>query len=78
MQLYTGTPLPDHRAQPEYLQLAPAAIYCGLSRDTLRYRIRTGELQAYRTGKARNSLIVVKVSDLDAMLAPIPTAEVAA
>jgi len=73
MQQYTGAPILDYRAQPKYLQLSPAAQYCGLSVDTLRDRIRSGQLPAYRTGKGRNMPIVVKIADLDAMLEPIPT-----
>lgn len=49
-----------------YLTLKEAAVYAACSVDTLRRRIRSGELVAYRSGR----LIRVRRSDLDAMLAP--------
>jgi len=75
MQHYSDG-ISDYRIQPTFMQLTTASIYSGLSIDTLRHRIAAGQLQAYRTGKASNSRIVIKISDLDRLLEPIPMAAV--
>ena len=50
------------------LKLLAASAYAGLSVDTLRTRIRHGQLKAERSGPHPNSPIVVRVSELDRML----------
>lgn len=50
-----------------------AAGYAGCSPDTLRDRIRKGQLKAYRSGPYRNSHILIRKADLDAMLRPVPS-----
>jgi len=62
-------------AAPEYLTLPAAATYCGLSADTIRRRIRDGQLPARKTSKQNNARIVIRRSDLEAMLAPIVVAD---
>ena len=57
----------------EWLTLENAAAYVGLSTDTIRRRIREGQLPAYRSGRSRNSRVLVKRADLENMLKPIPT-----
>jgi excisionase family DNA binding protein len=53
-----------------YLSVESAAIYVGVSTQTIRRSIDCGELPAYRFGK---KLVRVQQSDLDAMLRRIPT-----
>lgn len=53
---------------PEFVTLREASRRSGLSIRTLRRRIADGQLTAYRSGPASNSPIVVRVSDLDALL----------
>lgn len=68
----TAVPTRSHRkggvvvSANTYLTLKEAAEYAACSVDTLRRRIRAGELVAHRSGR----LIRVKRSDLDAMLTP--------
>lgn len=57
------------------LKLPDAAVYCNVSRDTIRDRIRKGQLKAFRSGPYRNSHILIRKSDLDAMMRPVPTAD---
>ena len=56
-------------------KIPDAATYTGLSRDTIRDRIRQGHLKASRSGPYRNSHIVIMKSDLDAMMTRVPTAD---
>lgn len=56
------------RQRQEYLSLQEAAIIVHVSVDTLRRRIRSGQLPAVRHGK----LIRVHVEDLHALFRPIP------
>ncbi len=51
--------------------LADAAEYASISTKTIRRRIACGDLTAYRLGPR---LIRVDLTELDAMLRPIPTA----
>jgi excisionase family DNA binding protein len=53
----------------ERVKLPTAAAYVGCSVDTLRRRIRDGVLKAERIGPGIRATIVVKVSDLDRLLA---------
>ena len=55
---------------PEWLSLQQAALAYGVSVDTLRRRIRHGELPASRFGQR---LIRVRAQDLDKLFRPIPT-----
>lgn len=72
-----GTPVAHHanpaaRVQPapEWLSLQPAARLYGISVDTLRRRIATGQLPASRFGQR---LIRVRARDLDRLFRAIPT-----
>lgn len=56
-------------------KIPAAADYAGCSRDTIRDRISKGQLKAYRSGPYKNSHILIRKTDLDAMLRPVPTAE---
>ena len=53
----------------EWVSLQQAAQLVGVSVDTLRRRIRSGELPAYRFGER---LIKIRVEDLDNLVRPIP------
>ena len=55
---------------PEWLSLQQAAHAYGVSVDTLRRRIRHGQLPASRFGQR---LIRVRAQDLDKLFRPIPT-----
>ncbi len=55
---------------PEWISLQQAAVIYGVSVDTLRRRIRHGQLQASRFGQR---LIRVRTADLDQLFRPIPT-----
>lgn len=59
----------DYR--PRWLSLPAAAIWVDLSVRTLRRKIASGELRAYRCGK----IIRVKTDDLEAMMRPVPCAK---
>ncbi len=65
-------PNPERWAQssPEWLSLQQAALTYGVSVDTLRRRIRHGQLPASRFGQR---LIRVRTEDLDRLFRPIPT-----
>lgn len=56
---------------PEWQSLQQAARLYGVSVDTLRRRIRHGQLRASRLGQR---LIRARTADLDALFRPIPTA----
>ncbi len=58
-------------ARREFESLAQAAERTGLSIRTLRRRIATGELPAYRSG---HRIIRLDPADVDQHLVPIPTA----
>ena len=55
----------------QLLSIAQAAEILGLSTKTIRRRIATGDLPAYRNGRR---LIRVKASDLNRLFRRIPTA----
>lgn len=55
-------------------KIPQAAAYACCSVDTIRDRIRTGHLKASRSGPYKNSHIVIRKADLDAMLRPVPSA----
>ncbi len=55
---------------PEWVSLQQASAVYGVSVDTLRRRIRLGELPASRFGKR---LIRVRTRDLDRLFRDIPT-----
>lgn len=65
-----GTPAPWSQPTPEWLSLQQAAHAYGVSVDTLRRRIRHGQLPASRFGQR---LIRVRTQDLDKLFRPIPT-----
>jgi hypothetical protein len=58
---------------PEYMSLQAAAAWTGLAVDTLRRHARLGKLPIYRVGDSKNARIVVRISDLEAFIAPVPT-----
>jgi excisionase family DNA binding protein len=58
------------RRAPEWLSLQQAANIYGVSVDTLRRRVVTGDLPASRLGRR---IIRVRVEDLNHMFRPIPT-----
>jgi excisionase family DNA binding protein len=57
--------------QPRWLTIQSAAVWLDVSTKTIRRRIATGELPAYRCGKRG---IRIKTEDLEAMMRPIPSA----
>ena len=65
-----GIPAVWGQPTPEWLSLQQAAAIYGVSVDTLRRRIRHGQLPASRFGQR---LIRVRTQDLDKLFRPIPT-----
>lgn len=64
----------SHAAQSirrRYITLDDAAEYLSVSPLTVRRRIATGELKAYRLGRSRT--IRLDLADVENMLRPIPT-----
>ena len=59
-----------NRRVPEWLSLQQAAHIYGVSVDTLRRRVMTGDLPASRLGRR---IIRVRVEDLNYIFRPIPT-----
>jgi len=55
-----------------YLTLPDACRYTGLSVDTLRRRHHDNRLPFYPTGKGPHARVLVKRTDLDAMLVEAP------
>ena len=55
-----------------YCSLGQAATYLGYTERFVRNKIRDGALPAYRTKGSRS--LRVRVSDLDELLVPVPTA----
>ncbi|WIY84206.1 helix-turn-helix domain-containing protein [Propionimicrobium sp. PCR01-08-3] len=51
--------------------VADAATYLGVSTDTIRKLIADGTLPAYRLGRKK---ILIRVTDLECALKPIPSA----
>lgn len=60
-----------HAVRDPQLSLTEASQYLGVCTKTLRRYIAIGNLPAYRVNGSR--LIRVRMSDLDALLSPIPT-----
>jgi excisionase family DNA binding protein len=62
-------------AQPrrKLVSLRSAAEHLGCSVKTVRRRIASGDLQAYRLASSR--VIRVDLAEVDALLKPIPTAQ---
>lgn len=58
-------------------KIPAAAEYAGISTDTIRDRIRKGHLKASRSGPYGNSHIIIRKTDLDAMMRPVPTVDAA-
>lgn len=54
-----------------WLSVKDAAALCGKSTKTIRRLIASGSLPAYRLG---TKSILIKASDLDAVIRPIPAA----
>ena len=59
-------------ATPQFESLQSASVRTGLSTDFLRNQVAEGRLPAFRVGRGRG-LIRVRITDVDAMLRPIPT-----
>ncbi len=55
----------------ELIPLVDAAAMCGVHKITLRRWIAAGRLDAYRVGPR---LLRVRVADVQALAAPVPTA----
>jgi excisionase family DNA binding protein len=58
-------------ARRRYASLADAAAYVDCNERTLRRHIAAGRLHGYRLGK----LVRVDLTELDALMKPIPTAD---
>ncbi|WP_138996808.1 excisionase family DNA-binding protein [Rhodococcus zopfii] len=65
--------MPTTTNEPTYVSMSEAGRRVGVSRYTIRDRVLSGELPAYRLGKGRT--VLIKVSDLDALLRPIAAAD---
>ncbi len=65
-------PAPAQVPEPKWLSLQQAANVYGISVDTLRRSISTGQLPAARFGPR---LIRVRIRDLERQFRPIPTVE---
>ena len=70
-----GIPAVWGQPTPEWLSLQQAAALYGVSVDTLRRRIASGELPASRFGER---LIRVRSEDLDRLYRPIPVGQLPA
>lgn len=71
--LTVASPVPFSEARRQSVTLARGAERHDCSVKTLRRRIASGELRAYRLGKSR--AIRVDVAELDALMQPIPTVQ---
>lgn len=62
------------RVNPEYLSLAQASLYTGLSTNTLRRRIASGALPAYDLSDPTSPQRTIRIrrSDLDALARLLP------
>lgn len=66
--------LPAHhdnwgRPEPEWLSLQQAAVIYGVSTDTIRRRVASGDLPAFRCGRR---IIRVRAEDLSRLFREIP------
>ena len=68
----TTHPQASNHPGPEWLSLQQAALFYGVSVDTLRRRISAGRLPAARFGVR---LIRVRVEDLERLFRPIPVGD---
>ena len=59
-----------------FVSIADAARHVDLSPWTIRDRIRSGALTAYKTGRKHNAAVRVRLRDVEAMLTPIAPTEV--
>lgn len=55
----------------KYLQIRAAENYTGLSVHTLRAKVASGELMAYRASDKPGAAYLFKISDLDALMKPV-------
>ncbi len=62
---------PNPTKTRRWVTLDAGAEYLGISRKTLRRLVSSGQITGYRAGPR---LIRLDISEIDAMLAPIPTA----
>ncbi|WP_253866840.1 excisionase family DNA-binding protein [Mycobacterium asiaticum] len=62
----------------KYGQIRAAENYTGLSRHTLRAKVASGELPAYRVSDKPGSAYLFKFSDLDALMKPVVPVEIQA
>lgn len=58
-------------ATPRYITIDEAATHLGVSPLTIRRRISSGDLPAFKMGRRA---IRVRIEDVEALLEPIPTA----
>lgn len=65
-------------ATPHFISLQDAAVRTGFSVFSLRDKIASGELPAYRISDKPRSAIRVKISDVDALFKPLIPTEVQA
>lgn len=62
----------------KYLQIRAAENYTGLSVHTLRAKVASGELPAYRASDKPGASYLFKLSDLDALMKPVIPAAITA
>ncbi|GAT09364.1 helix-turn-helix domain-containing protein [Mycolicibacterium novocastrense] len=65
-------------ATPHFISLNDAATRTGFSTFTLRAKVNSGELPAYRISDKPRSAIRVKISDVDALFKPVIPPEIQA
>lgn len=63
---------------PHFISLQDAAVRTGFSVFSLREKVASGELPAYRMSDKPGSAIRVKVADVDALFKPVIPAEIEA
>ena len=71
----TRTALP---IAPKFVQMRAAERYTGLSHHTLRAKVSSGELPAYRASEKPGSVYLFKITDLDGLMKPVVPAAIAA
>lgn len=71
---HTWRGVPDESDNRRLASLRAAAVYAGVHDDTIRRRIRDGQLTAYRFGP---KMIRIDLNELDALLRPISTTQTA-
>lgn len=65
-------------ATPHFISLQDAAVRTGFSVFSLRDKVASGELPAYRISDKPRSAIRVKISDVDALFKPVIPPEIQA